>query len=170
MQLMHRCNDETMVAISGVSRHDCISPRACYDRAVGQHTAATKLTASTISARLPRRTTGSIWRKSPASSNTIPPSSLSVFIMSGNVRSSASNRCLCDIGASSHTMSFVWRRSSAVALRGVMLHVEFSSTGIGSLNRECAVRPNLRHWRHWRHWRPYVTYDRPYVTVILYLI
>ena len=43
-----------------------------------------------------------------------------------------------DIGASSHTISFVWRISSAVVLRGVILHVEFASTGIGSLNHKCA--------------------------------
>ena len=53
-----------------------------------------------------------------------------------SVRSSASN--LWDIGASSHTISFVWRISSAVVLCGVILHVEFASTGIGSVNRECA--------------------------------
>ena len=107
------------------------------------HRADLDSAASTTSARRPRRTTGSIWWKSLASSNTLPPNSLSVSIILRSVRSSASNRCLWDIGASFHTISFVWRISSAVVLRGVILHVESASTGIGSLNRECAVRPSL---------------------------
>ena len=42
-----------------------------------------------------------------------------------------------------HTVSFAFLINSAVAVRGVTLHVEFSAIGIGSLNLECAVRPSL---------------------------
>ena len=56
------------------------------------HRADLDSAASMTSACRPRRTTGSIWRKSPASSNTLPPNTLSVSIISRSVRSSASNR------------------------------------------------------------------------------
>ena len=57
------------------------------------------------SAIVPIGITGSVWRKSPASSTTTPPMRFPLPRRSWSVRSKASNACLCAIGHSSQTIS-----------------------------------------------------------------
>ena len=101
----------------------------------------------TISSRPPFITTGSIWQKSPPNTITLPPNGFSsnngstTFIRSLNVLSTASNACLCVIGASSHIISFVTCKSKAKSELCFIEQVESSWILIGILKQEWAVRP-----------------------------
>src|SRR4051812_11020802 len=99
----------------------------------------------TIFERLPRGTTGKICLKSPPKTITFPPNTSFELpyldITSLSVLSSASNVCLCAIGASSQIISLVCLSRSPTSSLYSILQVELSSVGTGILNFECAVRP-----------------------------
>ena len=95
------------------------------------------------SAIVPFGITGSVWRKSPASSTKTPPMRFPLPRRSWSVRSKASNACLCAMVHSSQTISSHSCKTLASPVPLLMLQsgasqcVKFR----GSFSVECAVRP-----------------------------
>jgi hypothetical protein len=95
-----------------------------------------------IIAREPLNTTCGHCRKSPPKITTLLPKGESGHcMMSHNVRSIASAQCRCYAGASSQTISFASRSSSAESLYTCIEHIESLLMAIGILKIECEVRP-----------------------------
>jgi len=95
-----------------------------------------------IAAREPLDTTRSHCRKSPPKITTLPPKGESGHrMMSHKIRSTASAQCRCYARASSQTINFASRSSSAESLYTGIEHIESLPRSIGILKTECAVHP-----------------------------
>jgi len=96
----------------------------------------------TIAARKPLDTTCGHCRKSPPKTTILPPKGkFGRCMMSHKVWSTTSAQCRCCAGASSQTISFAFRSSSAESLYTSIEHIEFLPMSIGILKTKCEVHP-----------------------------